>query len=69
MSTLLNHTGAQDLDSSIRCSIITGHPFTIDRLQESLDDERQNSSRKTVIRLLEREIRRQHRLSTDGKHH
>ena len=60
MSYLLNNTSAQDLDSTIRCAIGNGRPFEILRLQESLDDERKRTgARKTIIRLLEREIKRQ----------
>jgi len=60
MSYLLNHTSVDELDSSIRCAISNGHPFEIDRLKASLDNERRSTvPRKTIINLLEREIRRQ----------
>ena len=60
MSYLLNHTSVDELASSIRCSIDNGHPFEVERLKSSLDNERKsNGQRKTIINLLEREIRRQ----------
>ena len=63
MSSLLNNTSAQDLDSTIRCAISNSRPFEIERLQASLDNERKSTGeRKTIIRLLEREIRRQEKL-------
>lgn len=63
MGYLLNKTSAQDLDSTIRCAIGNGRPFEIERLQSSLDNERKSTgARKTIIRLLEREIRRQEKL-------
>lgn len=63
MGYLLNNTSAQDLDSTIRCAIGNGRPFEIERLQASLDNELKGTgARKTIIRLLEREIRRQEKL-------
>ena len=63
MSYLLNNTSAQDLDVTIRCANSNGRPFEIERLQASLDNERKSTgARKTIIKLLEREIRRQERL-------
>jgi hypothetical protein len=60
VSHLLNHTSADELASSIRCAIDNGHPFEIERLKASLDNERKSTGpRKTIINLLEREIRRQ----------
>ena len=62
MDDLLNHTSAAELASSLYCAYSNGHPFAIDRLQRSLDNERASAgSRKTVINMLEREIRRQGR--------
>lgn len=63
MSYLLNNTSAQDLYSTIRCAISNGRPFEIERLQASLENERKSTgARKTIIKLLEREIRRQEKL-------
>ena len=63
MSYLLNNTSAQDLDSTIRCAISNNRPFDIERLQASLEDERSRiAPRTTIIKLLEREIRRQEKL-------
>lgn len=63
MSYLLNNTSAQDLDSTIRCAISNSRPFDIERLQASLDNEKKSTgARKTIIRLLEREILRQEKL-------
>lgn len=60
MAALLNNTGAQDLDSALRCARANGRPYPLDQLRASLADERQGvGPRKTVIRLLEAEIRRQ----------
>ena len=60
MSYLLNHPSVDELDSSIRCAIGNGRPFEIERLQASLEDERSRTGvRKMIIRLLEREIKRQ----------
>lgn len=64
MDSLLNHTSAQDLDSTIRCAISNGRPFAIDILRASLDNERKSvGARKTIIGRLEREIRRQEKLA------
>lgn len=61
--SLLNHTSAQELDASIRCTIANGHPFPLDRLQASLANERASvGPRTTIIKLLEREIKRQENL-------
>lgn len=60
MDDLLNHTSAADLDSSIRCAVSNGYPFSLDRLYRSLADEYASvGARTTIIKLLEREIRRQ----------
>ena len=60
MGYLLNNTSAQDLDSTIRCANVNGRAFELDRLQASLCDERQSTGpRVTIIKLLEREIKRQ----------
>ena len=60
MASLLNHTSADDLKSTLRCARSNGRPFAIERLQASLDDERNgNAPRKSIIALLEAEIRRQ----------
>ena len=62
MSYLLNHTSVDELNSSIRCAIDNGCPFEIERLKASADNERKSTGpRKTIINLLEREIRRQER--------
>lgn len=63
MGYLLNNTSAQDLDSTIRCANSNSRPFEIERLQSSLDNERKSTgARKTIISLLEREIRRQEKM-------
>ena len=63
MSYLLNNTSAQDLDSTIRCAIFNERPFEIERLQASLDNEKKSTgAKKTIIKLLDREIRRQEKL-------
>lgn len=60
MGYLLNNTSAQDLDVTIRCAISNDRPFEVDRLKASLDAERRSAgARKTIIKLLEREIKRQ----------
>lgn len=57
---LLNNTGVDDLSASIRCSVTTDRPYSLQLLLDSLEDEQlRNSPRKGVIRLLEREIKRQ----------
>lgn len=64
MNYLLNNTSAQDLDVTIRCANSNGRPFEIERLQASLDNERKSTgARKTIIRTLEREIKRQEKLA------
>ncbi|MBK5915120.1 hypothetical protein [Rhodocyclus purpureus] len=64
MAYLLNNTSAQDLASTIRCAIDNGRPFAIDRLQASVEEERKSATpRKTIIRMLEREIRRQEKMT------
>lgn len=60
MSYLLNNTSAQDLDSTIRCANTNGRPLDLERLEASLCDERTSTGpRVTIIKLLEREIKRQ----------
>ncbi len=57
---LLCHTSADDLKVTIQCANSNGRPFSLDLLQRSLDQERKGAGpRKTVIKLLEREIKRQ----------
>ena len=64
MNYLLNNTSAQDLDVTIRCAHSNGRPCEIERLQASLDNERKSTgARKTIIRTLEREIKRQEKLA------
>lgn len=61
---LLNHTSADDLKSSIKCSISNNRPFSRELLQASLDYERSSTgARSTVIKLLEAEIRRQEKMT------
>lgn len=60
MNGLLNNTSAQELDSTIRCANLNHHPFSLERLRTSLDAERRSAgARSTIIKLLEREIKRQ----------
>jgi len=60
MNYLLNNTSAQDLDVTIRCANSNGHDFDLERLKATLADERQSTgARTTIIKLLEREIKRQ----------
>lgn len=64
MNYMLNNTSAQDLDVTIRCANSNKHPFEIERLRASLENERKSvGSRKTIIHLLEREIKRQEKLA------
>ncbi len=57
---LLCHTSADDLKVTIQCANMNGRPFEIDLLQRSLDHERRGAGpRVTIIKLLEREIKRQ----------
>ncbi|WP_153116052.1 hypothetical protein [Rhodocyclus tenuis] len=62
MPELLNRTkgSVQDLALSLACARDSGRPYTLADLEASLDDERRSvGARKTVIALLEREIKRQ----------
>ena len=65
MSTL-NNTGVADLRSSLKCAAANNRTLPLADLRAALEDERQSppgSCRLTMVRLLEREIRRQERLS------
>jgi hypothetical protein len=63
MNDLLNYCSAADLNSLIRCSVSNNHPFSLDRLYRSLANERASTgARSTIIKLLEREIRRQEKI-------
>lgn len=65
MKNLLNHTSAEELKSSIKCSISNNRPFSRELLRASLDYERSRTdARSTVIKLLEAEIRRQVKATT-----
>lgn len=58
----LNHTSAADLDSMIRCSVSTGRPIALAELRAARDAEAASTgARVTIIRLFEREIKRQER--------
>lgn len=58
----LRHTSAADLDSTIRCAVSTGRPIAIAELRAERDAEAASTgARVTIIKLLEREIRRQER--------
>lgn len=59
MTRLIN-TSAQDLDSTIRCSIENQRPFPLDLLRAERDREASGvGARTTVLKILDREIRRQ----------
>lgn len=63
MRHLLNNTSVQDLDSTIQCANINGRPFDLKTLMESLAAEWNSTSpRVTIIKRLEREIKRQEKL-------
>lgn len=55
---LINNTSVDDLRSSLRCARDNGRPVSLDRLKASLEDERRSGWRKSVMELIEREIRR-----------
>ena len=58
----LHHTSAADLDSTIRCAVSTGNPIDLAELRQARDAEAAScGARVTIIKLLEREIRRQER--------
>ena len=60
-SDLIN-TSAADLDASIRCAYLNNRPFDLATLRAARDAEAASTgARTTVIKLLEREIRRQGR--------
>lgn len=59
----LQHTSAADLDSTIRCAIANGRPISLAELRAARDAEAASvGARVTIIKLLEREIRRQERM-------
>jgi hypothetical protein len=58
----LNLLTAHDLDSTIRCHAAQGRPIAIAELRQARDAEAASTgARVTIIKLLEREIRRQER--------
>ena len=58
----LNHTSAADLDSTIRCSIATHRPIPLTELRAAHKNESTSTgARVTIIKLLDREIKRQER--------
>jgi hypothetical protein len=61
---LLCNTSADDLKVTIQCANMNGRPFSLDLLLRSLDQERKGAGpRKTIINLLEREIKRQNKIT------
>lgn len=62
MSMAFNHTSAADLDSTIRCAIANNTLLPLAELRAARDAEAASTgARVTIIRLLEREIKRQER--------
>ena len=60
----LRHTSVADLDSTIRCAVLNGRPLALAELRAERDAEAASpGARVTIIRLLEREIKRQERLA------
>ena len=58
----LQYTSAAVLDSMIRCSVDNGAPFDLLLLRAARDAEAASTgARVTIIRLLDREIKRQDR--------
>lgn len=58
----LNHYSAADLDSVIRCAASNGTPQPIAELRQARDNEAASvGPRVTIIKLLDREIKRQER--------
>jgi len=63
-SNLSLHTSVADIDSSIRCAVSIGRPFRLDALTNLRDTEaRSAGARVTVIKILDREIKRQTNLN------
>jgi len=62
---LLNYTSADDLKSSIKCSIANNRPFPRELLEMSLENEQRSvGSRTTVIKILQAELHRQEKAAT-----
>ena len=60
MRFALINTSAAELDSSIRCAIANKTPYPLSDLQQARDAEAKSpGARSTVLKLLDREIRRQ----------
>jgi hypothetical protein len=60
MRFALINTSVADLDSTIRCAVSTGHPIPLSDLQQARDTEAKSAgARSSVIKLLDREIKRQ----------
>lgn len=58
----LQQNSAADLDSTIRCAVSTHRPIPLAELRTARDAEAASTgARVTIIKLLEREIRRQER--------
>lgn len=63
----LINTSAQDLDSTIRCSVLNGRPFPLDLLRAERAREAAGvGPRTTVLKILDREIRRQEKAARKG---
>lgn len=59
MTSLIN-TSAQELDASIRCSVANRRPYPLDLLRSERAREAAGvGPRTTVLKILDREIRRQ----------
>ena len=60
MKDIFINTSVAEIESTIGCANANGQPFSLERLRSNLDYERRSTgARSAVVKLLEREIRRQ----------